>query len=449
MLTSADRAARLKEDAPRTLAEAPPRRLGLADQAALWGNLGITLTIPVAAAFVLRPSSELPPLTLAAAVAAVVLGTAIGSLVLALSAVPGAETGAPAMVLLRGLLGRRGSWAPTLLNIAQCVGWAAVEILVIADGAAKLFPSIPRALFVIGAGATATALALRPLGFVHRLRRYAVWLVLVATAYLFYEVVRRGPVSPAGGSWRAFLLSVDVVVALPISWAPLAADYSRHSRRPRDAFGGALGGFGLAATAYFLLGVLAVSAIPEAGADPIGALLALPAGALAIGILILDEMDEAFANLYSTALSMQNLQPALDRRHLAVAVGAVATALGLVANITHYENFLFLIGSVFIPLFAVLLVDYYLLQRRTWNAGPLAPSRPIMVVPWLLGFVAYQLLNPGTVPRWSELWARAQAALHLSPPPVWLSASLTSFAVAALSTLLVAAARYAGRVRAG
>jgi putative hydroxymethylpyrimidine transporter CytX len=436
MGSSAEHAARLAEDAPRTLAEAPARRLGLLDQAALWGNLGVTLTIPVAAAFVVRPSSELPPLTLGAAVLAVALGTAIGSLVLALAAVPGAETGAPAMVLLRGLLGRRGSWAPTLLNIAQCVGWAAVEIVVIAGGAAKLFPSAPRALLVIGAGAAATALALRPLGFVHTLRRYAVWLVLLATAYLFFEVVRRGVTSPADGSWRGFLLSLDLVVALPISWAPLAADYSRHSRRARDAFGGALLGFGLAASAYFLLGVLAVSALPQAGADPIGALLALPAGAVALGILILDELDEAFANLYSTALSAQNLQPALDRRHVAVAVGVVATALGLVADITQYENFLFLIGSVFIPLFAMLLVDYYLLRRRAWNAGPLAPSRPFMVVPWLLGFVAYQLLNPGTVPGWSSLWVRAQTALLSGPPPIWLSASLTSFVVAAVATLV-------------
>ena len=427
----------LAPEAPRTLGEAPPRTLGLADQVALWGNLGLTLTVPVAAAYVLQPSPDLPPLSLAAAVAAVVLGTAIGSLVLALSAVPGAETGAPAMVLLRGLLGRKGSWAPTVLNIAQCVGWAAVEVAIIADGAARLFPAVPRPAFVVGAGVLATVLALRPLGFVQRLRRYAVWLVLAATAYLFFEVLRRGVVTPAHGSWQGFWLGFDVVVALPISWAPLAADYARHSRRPRDAFGGALMGFGLAATAYFLLGVLAVSAIPEAGADPIGGLLALPAGALALAILVLDEIDEAFANVYSTALSAQNLRPALDRRVLAVGVGAVATVLGLAVDISQYQNFLYLIGSVFIPLFAMLLVDYYLLRRGRWDAGPLAPSRPWMVVPWLSGFVAYQLLNPGTVPGWSSAWAGLQAAVGLSPPPTWLSASLTSFAVAAAATLVV------------
>jgi NCS1 family nucleobase:cation symporter-1 len=425
-------------EAPVTLLEEPPRALGLWDQITLWGNLGITLTIPVAASFVLRPLPELPPLTLGAAVAAILLGSLVGSVLLGLSAVPGARTGAPAMVVLRGLLGRRGSWAPTALNVAQCVGWAAVEILVIAQGASKIVPAVPRNAFVIAAGAAATALALRPLGFVRTLRRYAVWLVLAATAYLFVQVAAHGIARPANGSWQQFWLAVDVVVALPISWAPLAADYSRHSRTARAAFGGTLAGFAPAAIVYFFLGVLAVTAVPQAAADPIGALLVMPVGALAVAILVLDEIDEAFANLYSTALSAQNLRPALDRRLLAVGVGAVSTALALATDITQYENFLFLIGSVFVPLLAVLLVDYFLLRRgASWDVRPLAPERPAMALPWLAGFVTYQLLNPGTVPRWADLWKAVQGALHLTPP-VWLSASLSSFAVAAAATLLVA-----------
>jgi len=370
----------------------------------------------------------------------------LGSVLLALSAVPGAETGAPAMVLLRGLLGRRGSWVPTALNVAQCIGWAAVEILVIADGAAKLVPAVPRDAFVIGAGAAATGLALHPLGFVRTLRRYAVWLVLAATAYLFLEVARRGIAAPARGSWQQFWLAVDLVVALPISWAPLAADYSRHSRTPALAFGGTLAGFAPAAIVYFLLGVLAVTAAPQAGDDPIGALLALPVGAAAVAILVLDELDEAFANLYSTALSAQNVRPALDRRTVAVAVGVVATGLALATDITQYENFLLLIGSVFVPLLAVLLVDYFLLRRRRWDVRMLAPERPGMALPWLAGFAVYQLLNPGTVPIWSDAWRRVQALLHL-PQPVQLSATLASFAVAALVTLLVAPLE--GRARTG
>jgi len=424
------------DEAALTLVEEPPRLLGFADQASLWGNLGITLTIPVAAAFVLQPVEGASPLTLGAAVTAVVVGTVLGTLVLALSAVPGAQTGAPAMVLLRGLVGHRASWLPTAFNLAQCIGWAAVEIFVIAAGASTILPGVPRPVFVLAAGAVATLLALWPLGFVRKLRRYAVWLVLAATAYLFVEVLRRGITAPAGGSWQQFWLSVDVVVALPISWAPLAADYARHSRSPRAAFGGALAGFSLAAAAYFLLGILAIAASTGAGVDPMAALLALPAGALALAILLVDELDEAFANLYSTAVSAQNLRPTLDRRVVAVVVGAVATGLALATDITQYEGFLFLIGSIFIPLYAVLLVDYFLLRRGAWNVGERAPARPLMLLPWLAGFATYQLLNPGTVSWWASGWQRAQAAIGLVPP-AWLSASLASFAVAACATLLI------------
>lgn len=426
-------------EAGSTLLEAPPRSLGFRDQIVLWGNLGVTLTIPVAAAFVLRPLPDLPPLTLGAAIAAIVLGAVLGSIVLAFSAVPGAETGAPAMVLLRGLLGWRGSWVPTALNVAQCVGWAAVEILVIGNGAARLFPGVPREAFLVAAGAAATALAVRPLGFIRELRKYAVWLVLAASAYLFFQVVRRGIVPPAGGSWRQFWPAVDLVVALPISWAPLAADYARHSRTPRKAFGGALAGFGTAAIAYFLLGVFAVTAIPEAGTDPIGALLSVQVGAVAVAVLVLDELDEAFANLYSTALSAQNVRPTLDRRAAAIVVGVVSTGLALAMDVTQYESFLFLIGSVFVPLFAVLLVDYFVLRRRRgWDVGARAPARPAMAMPWLAGFVVYQLLNPGTVPGWSDAWRAVQTALHFTPL-LWMSASIGSFLVAAVATLLVAA----------
>jgi putative hydroxymethylpyrimidine transporter CytX len=425
-------------EVPLTLTEEPPRPLGLRDQLSLWGNLGITLTIPVAAAFVMQPASGLPPLTLGAAVTAIVVGSIVGSLALGASAVPGTDTGAPAMVLLRGLLGWRGSWVPTVLNVAQCIGWAAVEILVIATGASKIVPGLPRPLFVLLAGAAATALALRPLGFVRVLRRYAVWVVLAATAYLFYEVLRHGLVQPAGGTWTQFWPAVDLVVALPISWVPLAADYSRHSRTRRSAFLGAFGGFAPAAIAYFLLGVLAVSAIPSAADDPMGALLALPAGALAVAILVLDEIDEAFANLYSTALSAQNLRPTADRRLVVAGVGVVSTGLALATDITQYENFLYLIGSVFVPLFAVLCVDYFLLRRRRWDVRVQAPRRPAMVIPWIAGFAAYQLLNPGQVKGWSDAWAHARTALLGPTPPAWLSASMTSFVVAAAVTLLVA-----------
>jgi nucleobase:cation symporter-1, NCS1 family len=107
-------------EAPITLAEPPVRRLGVLDGVGLWGNLGISLLLPVAAVYVVVPGGSL-----AVTMAAIVVGAVIGAILLGFGAAAGAREGVPAMVLLRGLLGRRTSYLPTVLNLLQCVGWAA------------------------------------------------------------------------------------------------------------------------------------------------------------------------------------------------------------------------------------------------------------------------------------------------------------------------------------
>jgi nucleobase:cation symporter-1, NCS1 family len=319
-------------EAPRTLDDDAPRTLGLTDQLALWGNLGISLLLVVAATFVLAPDPSLPPLSLVAALTAIVVGAVVGNVLLGLAARAGAEVGAPAMVLVRGLLGRRGSTVPTVANIAQNIGWAVVELVVIAEAASRLLDESLRPIVVIVAGLAATAMALRPLGVVRvYLKRVAVWLVLTSSAYLLWHVAR-SPLPPLGeGSWSGFWKATDIVIALPISWIPLAADYSRHSRTGRDAFLGASLGYGAATLAFFVLGVLA-TASGEAGDDVIASLLAIPAGTIALLVLVVDELDEVFANLYSTVISAQNIVPKLDRRVGVAITGAFATTIAFVVD---------------------------------------------------------------------------------------------------------------------
>lgn len=427
---SATAAAAPAAEAPLTLEEAPPRLLGLLDQTALWGNLGISILLLLSAAFVVAPDPALPPLSLAAALAAVVVGALVGNALLGLGAVPGAETGAPAMVLLRGMFGWRGSWVPTAFNVAQNIGWATFEVWIIAESAARLTSDGLRPVFVVAAGAIATAMALRPLGVVRGyMKKVAVWAVLASTAYLFVRVLGRPLPAFGDGSWAGFWKATDIVIALPISWVPLAADYSRHSRNARAAFGGAFLGYGAATVAFFTLGVLVAS-----GGEPdvIASVLALPVGSVALLILVVDELDEVFANVYSTAVSVQNVQPRVDRRVVTVAVGVLATVLALAFDMLAYEGFLLLIGSVFVPLFATFAVDYYVLRRGRWDVSEAAPPRWEMVLPWAAGFVTYQLVNPGIVGWWQRWWT----GLGFTPP-TWASASLWSFAVAALLALVV------------
>ncbi|MEN3357797.1 MAG: nucleobase:cation symporter, family [Mycobacteriales bacterium] len=416
-------------EAPTTLTADPPRALGWLDQLGLWANLGISLLIPVTATF-LVPAGQ----SFLATATAIVLGTVLGCLLLGVVARAGAQTGAPTMVLLRGLLGRRGSYAPTVLNLLQCVGWATYEVWVISIAAHGVYDRLPRWVYVLAAGAVATAMALRPLGSVRLLKRIAVVAVVACSAYFLIETLRR-PLGPLTGSWTGFWASTDLVIALPVSWIPLVADYSRFSRTGRAAFAGTTVGYAVSSAAFFLLGVLALRAYADAGADVVGALLAVPAGALALCILAVDEVDEAFANIYSTATSVQNIAPRLDRRVLALGVGGLATVLALAVDGNAYEPFLLLIGAVFVPLGATFAVDFYLNRRgRPYRVDDAAPGRWLMALPWLAGFVAYQLTTPTLLdkwPGWGSFWAHAQDALGVSPSNGF-SASIVSFAVAAM-----------------
>src|SRR3954469_11797011 len=171
---------------PITLDEQPARVLGLWDQTALWGSLGVSLLLPVTATFLVAPG-----MSLLAALMAIVVGSVIGNVLLGLSALPGAETGAPAMVLFRGVFGRRGSYVPTVLNLLQCVGWAVFEIVIIAESGDRVIGGGWRWPIVFAAGVVATLMAIRPLAVVQVLKRYLVWLVAVSTIWFFIEVVGR------------------------------------------------------------------------------------------------------------------------------------------------------------------------------------------------------------------------------------------------------------------
>jgi len=432
-------------EAPHTLAEPAPRTLSLLDQLGLWGNLGVSLLGPVGAIYLLAPAG-VPPLSLVAAFSALVVGTMLGSLLIGLAAIPGAQTGAPAMVLLRGLFGARPSYLPTLLNVLQLIGWTVFEIVIITSAAAQVLPwHAARWLYVVVAGVLTTLMALRPLGAVRVLRRYALGAVLLATAYLYAQLLRHPLPSVTKGSWAGFWLAADVAIAVAVSWVPLASDYSRHSRSVRAAFLGGFAGYAVTQIAYYALGLLALSTVVRANADAgvlqhdmFAAFLAVPVGWLAFGVLVLRELDQSFADTYSTVISVQNLGPRLDRRVLAVAVGGFATLLALTLDIGDYYNFLVLLGSVSVPMFAVFVVDYFLLRRAAdWDVSPGAPARWLMVLPWLLGFAAYQLVNPGYVSWWVRAWGSVASAVGFTPA-TWMSASLLSFLIAAVATVAVA-----------
>lgn len=427
------------------------RVLGTWDTFVLWANLGISFLVMLVGTFLV------PGLGLPQALLAILVGAVIGNLLLGVAATIGSDTGLPTMVLLRGPLGRRGSYAPTVLNVLQLLGWATLEVIVMAqaaDALATRLLGLPSAYHVWVLFFTALTLGLALTGPVRVvkqwLEKFVVWAVLATTLWITFAILTSYDVGALlarpGTGTMSFWLAVDLVVALPISWFPLVADYSRFARDRRSAFWGTAVGYFVPHVWFYAIGALLALAAgvafdPTAPIAPLLAAIAgLTAGWLALLVLLVDETDEGFANVYSTAVSIQNLVPGMSQRTLILGICAVVLVIAWVVPLTQYESFLLLIGSAFVPLLGVLAADYFILHQGHYAAAELLdPARATAsevrwpgIVVWLVGVATYLTiagLPPLGVPG-------------LAP---WLGASLPSFVVAFV--LYVAWGQVGARVR--
>lgn len=412
------------------------RVLGFVDTSLLWGNLGVSLLVIVAAV------ALVPALSLPDALIAIALGGVIGQAMLSGAAAIGGQTRVPGMVLMRAPLGRRGSALPTAVNVVQTLGWTIFELLVIATAAAalsdQLFGFRAKWAWTLVFGAVALALGLAgPIGVVRRfIRRVAVWTVPLALGYLTWWALHDAHLGTLWHKPGAGGLSVwqgaDIVVGITVSWIPLAADYTRFSRSTRGAFWGSGVGYLLPNVGLLALGAVIVMSrnIFEAGALPAAVVAGGVAALVALLALTVGETDDAFANAYSAAVSLQNLAPGVPLRLLVTATTVVGTAGALVIDLTSYQTFLLLLGSFFVPLFAVMLADWLRAGGRyrpetdvfgapAWRIGP--------ILAWLAGFALYWWLNPAGGPGW---WTNIVERLH---PPTWgIGATVPSFAVSFL-----------------
>ena len=386
------------------------RALRAFDFAVLWGDLAVSLLVMVAGTLLV------PSLGTRQAMAVIIIGTALGTVLLALAGMIGTNTGVPTMVALRAPFGVRGSYLASGLNILQLVGWAALEIIIMAQAAEALSDEYlgfgGYYLWIAFFGVVGTLMAMGgPIVVVRQwLQKFGVWVVIGASAWLTWHLIDR---YDFGEIWRRdgeggfpnFFQGIDLVIALPVSWLPLVCDYNRFGRSAGSSAVGTYIGYAVANAWFFALGMLYVQALQSDPGGFINALvtmlLPMALGWLALLVLLVGETDEAFANIYSTAVSIQNLASKLKVWMLALTVGIVATIAAANLDLVGYETFLLLIGGVFVPVFGILLADYFVLRGRDyaveelyrqsgayWYAGGL---NPIAIAVWLAGFFVYAL----------------------------------------------------------
>ncbi|MEM2115041.1 MAG: cytosine permease, partial [Candidatus Caldarchaeum sp.] len=341
------------------------RQLRFFDYFVLWSSLGVGLLVMVAGSF-------LSSLSLVEVLAVAVAGSVIGSLMLAVAGAVGSRYGVPTMVSLRPVLGVRGSYIPTVLNIVQLMGWTGVEIMIMAQAASVLtgwlFGTLSFPIWVILFSLWCMLLAMGgPLVVVRKwLERVAIWLVYGSSIWITYLVAT----SPGVGQWLTggkpdaipLLLALDIVVAMPVSWWPLVSDYNRFAAKSSSSFWGTLSGYTLSNTWFYLLGAALVAVLGIN--DIISAIGTLFLGNAALILILVDETDNGFADIYSSAVSFQNIFPKTPQWVFAAFTTAAGALLALTVPLLQYEWFLLLIGSLFVPLLGAMTAEFFINRRN-------------------------------------------------------------------------------------
>ena len=381
------------------------RVLGFLDHFVLWADFGVGLLV------LLAGTALVPGLGIGEALLAILAGTVVGATMLGLAGVVGSDNGVPSMVSLRPSFGLRGSYLPSLINVVQLVGWGAFEIVIMAQASSRLSQSVlgvsSYPVWAVVWGVVVVGLALGgPLVVVRQwLEKAGIWIVLVTAAWMAVYVVTHADFAALAGRHGdgsiTFAQAVDLVVAMPISWLPLVADFNRFAKSSRSSFWGTVSGFTVSNVLFYTLGVMLILVLPTM--DLIGSIMTVAFGTAGLALLLGDETDNAFADVYSAAISIKNVLPALSTRVLVGAIGGLCLAIALTVDLGRFLSFLYLVGSLFTPLFGVLFADYFILRRRSYAPADLYPAagpdadpgaapggiNPIAVLSWGCGIATY------------------------------------------------------------
>jgi putative hydroxymethylpyrimidine transporter CytX len=409
---------------------AADRLFGWRDHAALWLSLGVGLLVMQVGAYLV------PALGTQAALAAILGGSVIGAGLLGWTAKIGCDSGLSSAGLMHATYGSSFARLPVVLNIVQLIGWTTFELVVMRDGALAigrqagvLAPAdpaaaaaqgaasvpLPTALITLAFGALLVALlAGSMVGLVRRfIGRFGLPLVVLSLLWLSWQFLGKAQAigwaslwNRAGDGGMSTLSALDLVIAMPISWLPLVADFSRHGHDGRSALRGTWLGYAVANVWCYALGVLVALTTPSA--DLVSALLLAQGGLIALGLILIDEVDNAYGDLYSGSVAGHSLAPGWSTRRWGVQLAVLCTALALVLPMHSLEPFLLMLSSVFVPLYGVILGRLGGRADVPSLVGAKHVDRSAVAI-WVLGVAMFHLL-----PQWTTQLGSALPTLALT-----------------------------------
>ncbi len=377
---------------------ASERAFGFRDHASLWLSLGVGLLVMQIGAYLV------PALGAKQALLVIVAGSIIGAGLLAWTAKLGTDSGLSSSGLMHATYGSSFAKLPVLLNIVQLIGWTTFELVVMRDGtvaiarqsggfASTLWPLLATLLW---GGVLIALLSGAMVSLVRKfIGRFGLPLVILSLLWLSWQFLAKANAQGLAALWNkpgdggmGTLSALDLVIAMPVSWLPLVADFARHGRDGKSALRGTWLGYAIANIWCYALGVLVAITTPST--DLVTALLLAQGGLIALGLILIDEVDNAYGDVYSGSVAGHSLKPGWTVRRWGVAMAVACTALAMVLPMHSLEPFLLMLSSVFVPLYGVILAR---LAGRA-NIAALVSERKVnysAVLIWFAGVVCYHL----------------------------------------------------------
>ena len=318
---------------------------------------------------------------------AIIIGHIIGCLMLFCAGIIGGKERKSAMDTVTMSFGADGSKFFAFLNVLQLVGWTSIMIYDGALAANGIFNTgnwvwclVIGALIILW-----VVIGITNLGKINTVAMAALFiLTIIMCKVIFFSDTSGVKVS---GDSMSFGAAVELAVAMPLSWLPLISDYTREAEKPFAATAVSVVVYSLVSIFMYVIGMGAALITGEYDIAQI--MLKTGFGIVGLVVIIFSTVTTTFLDAYSAGVSSVSISEKINEKWAAIIVTVIGTVAAIVYPMDNITNFLYLIGSVFAPMIAVQIADYFILKKA--NAKDMAFQWRNLGV-WLIGFVLYRVL---------------------------------------------------------
>lgn len=328
------------------------------------------------------------PLGFGKAMAAILLGHFIGGIMMFAAGMIGAKERRSAMETVKMSFGEKGSLLFAILNVLQLIGWTSIMIY---DGALAADGLLHTGLWiwalVIGALIILwIVIGLTNLGKLNTIAMTALFILsLILFKVIFFGTAVAGPIVDDGS--LTFGAAVELAVAMPLSWLPLISDYTREAEKPFAATLVSVLTYSVVSIFMYMIGMGA--AIFTGEYDIAQIMVKTGLGVVGLLIIVFSTVTTTFLDAYSAGVSSVSISSKIKEKWAAVVVTIIGTVAAMIYPMDNITNFLYLIGSVFAPMIAVQIADYFILKKADAAEKEFQWTNLLI---WLIGFIAYRLL---------------------------------------------------------